>query len=157
MKLLLAILLLSASWSQAETLVQVRNRVNTWLTNHVGGVNGLVARQNTYAANHGGRYWQGLITFSTVPNHTPGAAGDARADRLTVRPTDQAESWQDLFPEWDTENFAAAAKINVYDGPSGKGWNLTVFVRYNGVIYHRQKWWGPESHDFDWTIYDPAQ
>jgi hypothetical protein len=153
MKLFLTILLVSATWSQAETLVQLRNRVNTKLTNTVPL---LVARQNTYFAAHT-NYFQGLITFSSIPAHTTTATADSLADRLTFHPTDQAETWSSLFPEFDIELFAAAAKIDVYDGPSGKGWVLSVFVKHNGIIYQRQKWWGPENNDFDWRIYDPLE
>lgn len=152
--LILTILLISANWSHAETLNQLRNRCNTFLTNKVPI---LVARQNTYASNHGGRFFQGLITHSSIPAHTTSTAGDAPGNRLTFRPTDQIESWADILPEFNSENFAAAATIDVYNGPSGNGWFLTVWVRHNGVIYQRQKWWGPENHDYDWRIWDPAQ
>ncbi len=155
MKIFLIILLLSTFEGKAETLIQVRNRVNTWLTNHVGGANGLVSKQNAYAASHGGKFWQGLITFTAIPNHTASTAADAPADRLTAHPTDQTNSWHDLFPAWDSETFPAAAKIDVYDGPSGKGWFLTVFVRYDGVTYARRKWWGPVTNDYDWRVFDP--
>lgn len=152
MKLFLAILFLSSSL-HAETLGQLRNRVDTWLTNKVPV---LVARQNTYFTNHN-RYWQGLITHASIPAHVTATAGDATADKLTFTPTDQAESWLDILPEWQPEVFAAAAVISVYSGPGGKGWNLTVWVRFNGTIYQRQKWWGPENQDYDWRVYDPAQ
>jgi hypothetical protein len=138
---------------RSETLAQLRNRVNTKLTNTVPL---LVARQNTYFAAHT-NYFQGLITFSSIPAHTTTTVADSLADRLTFHPTDQSETWASLFPEFNIELFAAAAKIDVYDGPSGKGWYLTVSVKHNGVIYQRQKWWGAENHDFDWAIYDPAQ
>lgn len=154
MKLLtiLTIVFLSANWSHAETLVQLRNRVDNWLTNKVPV---LVARQNTYASNHNGKFWQGLITHATIPSHVPATAGDVTADRLTFTPTDQAESWLDILPEWEPEAFAAAARVDTYNGPSGRGWILTVWVRFNGVTYVRAKGFGPETnHDHDWRVFD---
>ena len=149
-------MLISTS-AYAETLVQLRERVNTWLTNHVGGVNGLVARQNAYYVAHNNRFWQGLITHSAIPFHQSAVTGDAPADRLSFHPTDQADTWEDMFPEWSSETFAAAAKIDVYNGPTGKGWILTVYVRFNGVTYARCKSFGPNtSFDFDWRVYDES-
>ena len=156
MKILLILSsLLLASPIHAETLVQLRNRVDTWLTNHVGGASGLVAKQNTYASNHGGKFWQGLITFSALPAHTAVVVADTSADRLTLHPTDQTESWHDFVPAWDSETFAAAARVDVYDGPSGKGWCLTVWVKYEGTVYSRKKCFGPDvSGDYAWRVED---
>jgi len=143
MKPILTLLsLLFVGQLHSETLNQLRLRVDNKLTNMVPT---LVARQNTYASNHGGKFWQGLITFSALPAHTTSTVADSIADRLTVRPTDQDTSWSDVFPEWDSELFAAAAKIDVYDGSEGKGWVLTVYVKHNGITYYRVKAWGNET------------
>lgn len=150
--LILTMLLFSANWSHAETLNQLRNRVDTWLTNKFTGANGLISRQNAYFAANG-KYWQGLITHSSFPTHTTSTTGDTTADKLTFHPTDQQSSWSTFLPEWTGENFAAAAKIDVYDGPSGKGWIVHVFVKFNGVVYERRKTFGPSTAwDFAWRI-----
>jgi hypothetical protein len=150
MKLLLTtILLVCANWLQGETLNQLRLRVDTKLTNLFPT---LVNRQNNYF-QFNNKYWQGLLIFSSLPAHTTTNVADAPADRLTVHPTDQSSSWSDVFPEWNSELFAAGAQIDVYNSPKGKGWILTVFVKHNGNIYQRQKWWGPENNDFDWRLY----
>ena len=153
----ITISLLSTNWSQAETLVQLRNRVNTWLTNHVGGANGLVSKQNAYFVANG-KYWQGLLSFSSIPNRTASTVADAPADRLALHPTDQASSWTNFVPTWSGELFAAAAQVDTYDGPIGKGWSLTVWVRYEGVTYQRKKCFGPDvSDDFDWRVWEDEQ
>lgn len=153
--MVLTIVCVSANWSHAETLVQLRNRVDTFLTNKVGGANGLIARQNAYFAANG-KYWQGLVTHSAIPTHDSATVGDTSANRLTFKPTDQSETWGDFLPEWNAETFAAAVVIDVYDGPGGKGWIVIVFVRYSGTIYQRCKSFGPDtSFDFAWRIWDP--
>ena len=136
---------------RSETLNQLRNRVDTKLTNMVPI---LVARQNAYFTNHN-HYWQGLITFTALPSHTASTVADSLADRLAFHPTDQSESWSDLFPEFNIETFAAGAIVTVYDGPTGvdKGWILRVIVKYNGVIYERQKVFGSlTTLDFNWRV-----
>lgn len=157
MKLLtiLTIVFLSANWSHAETLVQLRNRVDNWLTNKFTGANGLIARQNAYFATNN-KYWQGLITHSSPPAHSSTNVADAPADKFTFHPTDQPATWTDFLPEWNGENFAAAAQIDVYNGESGRGWIVRVFVRYGGTIYERCKSFGPDtSFDFAWRVYEP--
>jgi hypothetical protein len=115
----------------------------------------LVARQNTYAASHNGKFFQGLLTFSSLPAHTTTQSADKLADRLTAKPTDQSLSWADAFPEFNTELFAAGAKVDVYDGPIGKGWWIVVYVKHNGIVYHRCKSFGPDkSRDHDWEVYE---
>jgi len=157
MKTLLIAICLLVNSAYAETLQQLRVRVDTSLTNHMIGAKGLINRQNNYASNHGGKFWQGLLTFSSLPNHTPTTPGDSLADRLTSHPTDQSVSWHDVFPEWDTELFAAGALVDVYDGPLGSGWSITIFVKYQGIVYQRKKCFGPDvSDDYDWRIFDPG-
>lgn len=39
----------------------------------------------------------------------------------------------------------AAMVIDVYDGPQGKGWQATVFVRVLGTVYSRTQQVGPET------------
>lgn len=149
--LVLTIVFLSANWSHAETLGQLRNRIDLWLTNKVPV---LVAKQTIYFSTHA-KYWQGLITHSAIPSHVTAIAGDVAADRLTFTPSDVAESWADIVPEFNLEVFAAAARVDQYSGEQGKGWVLTVWVRFNSAIYVRAKGFGPETnHDHDWRVYD---
>lgn len=157
MKIIVGLLVLLSWWNaHAETLVQVRNRIDTFLTNHW---NLVVTRENTYASNHGGNYWQGLISHSIVPSHTGAVVGDSVGDQFTLTPTDQPSSWNDALPgeTWLTESWPAALTIDTYDGPLGKGWVATVYVRYSGTIYFRVKAFGPDtSYDKPWSILDAS-
>ena len=87
-------------------------------------------RQATYAAAHGGRYFQG-VRWSI-----PDAAADVAPDR-SLRPHDQDESWADTgwtFPA----TVPCALAVDVYRGPTGLwGWTLTAYVRANGATWRR--------------------
>lgn len=131
------------------TLAQLRTRVDDWLAARWPTV---LARQDTFFANRG-RYWQGLITHTVVPAHTTAADADTVADRLSFKPTDQAQSWLDVLAELSGIAFPAALAVDVYDGTQGKGYVATIFVRYNGTIYTRSKNVGPESYrDVAWQV-----
>jgi hypothetical protein len=136
------------------TLLQLRTRVDAWLADKWPTV---VARQDNYLANRG-HYWQGLLTHTIVPTHTNSVDGDAVPDRLVVHPTDVFEDWKTAFPEWDGVNIPAALKIDVYDGPQGKGWCATIYIRYNGTLYSRSRNVGPESERTEaWHVVDESQ
>lgn len=124
------------------TLAQLRTRVDAWLEVKWPTV---VARQSNYFTNRG-RYWQGLITHGVIPTHSNSVDGDSIADRLNQSPTDQFENWLVVFPEWQLEALPCALKCDVYDGPGGKGYCATIFIRYGGVLYSRSRNVGPESH-----------
>lgn len=135
------------------TLNQVRTRIDIWLTNKWPTV---VARQQNFFTNRG-KYWQGLLTHSVPPGFTTSQDGDALADKLNQSPTDQFENWSAVFPEWNIELMPCAIKCDTYDGPDGKGYCVTIYVRYNGVIYSRAQNVGPESHrTYGWRAEEPA-
>lgn len=52
----------------------------------------ILSRQDTYAANHGGRYWQGLASHTLEPADGTETAPDC----LTKKPHYQAEDWSAL-------------------------------------------------------------
>lgn len=124
------------------TLNQLRTRVDAWLADKWPTV---VARQQNYFANRG-QYWQGLKTHTIDPAHTNGSDGDSVPDRLNAQPTDAFSNWSNVFPEWDGVPIPCALKVDVYDGPQGKGWVATIFIRFNGVLYSRSQNVGPESY-----------
>jgi len=140
MRILIA-LLLSAFSVEAATLAQLRTRVDAWLADKWPIV---VSRQETYFGNHG-RYWQGLLTHTNIPAHTTASDSDSVADRLTTTPNDQTETWLNVFAEWQLEAFPAAVKVDAYDGPDGKGFVATIFIRHNGTLYSRSQAVGPET------------
>lgn len=123
------------------TLAQVRATVDNWVDTRWPTV---VARQETFFANRG-RYWQGLITHSTIPTHTTTVDGSSLADRLNSGPTDQNSTWANVFPEWLTDLFPAAVWVDSYKGPLGYGWTLNVLARYNGNLWRRIVNVGPET------------
>jgi hypothetical protein len=125
----------------AWTVAQLQSYVDARVTERLGTI---TSRQTTYLGTNG-RYWQGLATHAAVPAHRLNAEGDAVSDRYTSKPTDQAETWQAVFPEWAAERFAASLTSDVYDGPQGKGYTLTASVRHEGVTYRRAWNTGPEA------------
>lgn len=131
------------------TLTQVRNRVDDWLIVRWPLVQ---ARQSAYFTAHE-RYWQGLKTASVEPEHTTAVYANAKQDRLTVKPTDQAEAWLDFLVGLDDLAIPAALVMDVYDGPHGHGYVTTVIARYNGTIYSRSQNVGPEKYRIiDWHV-----
>lgn len=131
------------------TLTQLRTRVDNWLAAHWPT---FTARQENYKTNRG-NYWQGLLTHTIVPEHTNAADGDSIADRISIHPTDQFEDWLTAFPEWDGVNIPAAVKCDVYDGPQGKGYCATLYIRHNGILYSRARNVGPESErTYGWRV-----
>jgi hypothetical protein len=123
------------------TLAQVRDAVDTWLAGKWPTVQ---ARQTTYFGNHG-RYWQGLVTHLPVPAHTSSVDGSTAPNRLALKPTDIAQSWLDVLPEWLTELMPAAVWIDAYDGPDGKGYVASVKATHNGNTWMRSQNVGPET------------
>jgi hypothetical protein len=111
---------------------------STWWTT-------LTTRQGNYFASHG-RFFQGLSTHAVLPAHTNGRDDSKPPDRLTTRPTDQTETWMDQLPEWASTTMPASVRINVYDGPFGHGWTVTLELTHSGVIWRRTVNVGPETH-----------
>jgi hypothetical protein len=136
------------------TLLEVKDKVDNWLSSRWPTV---VAREATYASNHGGQYWQGLWTNVNLPSHDDGADdGDEIPDNLVSHPTDQSETWLDLFPELENVPVPAALWIDVYNGPIGRGYIANVALKYLGVIYHRAQNVGPETwHTTGWRVITP--
>jgi len=156
MKILLMLLVFLVCVSaQAATLASARAKVDAWLTNNWSAV---TTRQATYLAAHG-RYWQGLLTCTDtngIPNFTTGADGDSIQNNLASKPYYQSESITDIFPEFLGLPLPAAFECTQYVGPFGKGYVVTVWVRFNGTIYTRSKGVGPESRDAAWAAWVPG-
>jgi hypothetical protein len=89
-------------------------------------------RQAAYFAARG-RYFQGLRTHATVPaDGTPEVP-----DRFGDRPTDQAESWNDVALTPGPAPFAL--ELHAYRGPEGPGFLAIVAVRILGTLFRRRK------------------
>lgn len=97
-----------------------------------------------------GKYYQALESHSATPD------ADVKADinRLTAKPTDQAESlayfWADASKVLPTQ-MAWSFRIDTYDGPSGLGYVLTATTLIKGVAWERSLNRGGEKwRDADW-------
>lgn len=125
------------------TIANLRNAIDAFLDARWIMI---VARQDAYKAAHG-RYWQGLSTHMTRPVHTNANDGAKKPDAMSRKPTDQAESWMDRFPEWANLDLPASVAIDVYEAPGGQhGWTLTLEVLHNGTLYRRVRNVGVETH-----------
>lgn len=98
--------------------------------------------QTVYYEAHG-RYWQGILTPASLPDETT----KERTPDLKVKPTDQEESWEALFKGADIlpPKWPAQLQIDVYDGPRGKGWTVTLRASEGGKPQVRTWNFGPEK------------
>lgn len=121
------------------TLAEIRDIADGWLAARWPTV---VNRQATYAANHSGRYWQGLRSHSNFPID----AIESLADQLDNHPTDQPETWHDAINNLPV-NWPCALVMDVYQGPQGWGYCASVYVYVSQLsrIYSRSQNVGPET------------
>lgn len=121
----------------------------------------LVALQDHYFAQHN-RYFQGIITHTTLPNGNAKRDGD-----FAKKPTDQVDDWTE-FLRGKTDDgqgnisylhaspvIAArleyAIRIDVWDGPSGKGWVISVeYADNSGDHWKLQRF--SDGSEIDWAI-----
>ena len=101
--------------------------------------------QSAKAAGRGG-YWQGPRTHAAPP-----ADGAALAPDLARAAHGETETWSDaalpLPPQME-----CSVQIDVYDGPSGRGYVIAGEVLLAGVRYLRRAHVGPETwREHDWT------
>lgn len=103
-------------------------------------------KEDQYAANHNGRYWQGLRTMS----FTPADGTTALPDIGQNCPTDQqGQPWPNAIL---TTPMEMALRIDVYDGPQGDGYQATVYVSIAGGTWYRTQQVGPETYrNQGWT------
>ncbi len=118
------------------SLNSTKNRVNAFLT-------GISNNLDNYQSEP---YWQGLSTHSSIPAHTNANDNDAVPDRMGNSPSDQI-SWADAnFIPQPITTWPCSLVVNVYDGPSGKGYELTASFDYEGDVWRRVIHTGPESY-----------
>jgi hypothetical protein len=118
------------------TLAEIRDTVDARLATLGTAIQ---SREDTYAAAHNGRYWQGIRTHSI----TPADGNTALPDIGTTCPTDQlGVPWPVAIRNTAIE---MALQIDVYDGPLGVGYQATVYVTVLGNTYFRTQQVGPET------------
>jgi len=121
------------------TLAEIRAAAEQFRDDHASK---FVRRQNAYFAAHG-RYWQGIATPALIPDD-----GASRSPDLSTKPHDQAETWADSFTGADAlpASWPVRMSVDVYNGPSGHGWSVTVLVSKAGTTYMRTWNVGPEIY-----------
>jgi hypothetical protein len=96
-------------------------------------------QENYRAAN--GVYFQGLHSHrGSAPDSNTTATPTGLDDRPTDRPHALRDFWNGNMPN----RTAFALIINVYSGPQGDGWSVTVETTDNGVRMRRVLNYGPE-------------
>lgn len=143
-RLILAFALLLPAVAESATIAHIKTLVETFYASRAVG---LAADQEVYRATYG-TYWQGIVTPGTVPDNGATVAGD-----YTRKPTDHAERWSDFFTGGHAlpPNIPAQIQIDVYGGPLGQGWTITVRGTKGGVLLQRSWAVGPETwREKDW-------
>lgn len=123
-------------------LTQLETACNSLITSVF---NKLTSQQPNYLLNRG-QYWQGVTTHTVVPSHTTSKWGDAIPDALTIHPHDQYEDWIATLPDMVSVATPCAFRVDVYDGQSGKGYELIAIFNFNGTRYERHLNVGPETY-----------
>jgi hypothetical protein len=131
------------------TLKQIQNASESFWATHGPTV---ISRQNAYLAAHG-HYWQGIESHGTLPDD-----GVSKAPDLTKKPTDQLDRWLDFFSGYSLPaTWPISVRIDVYDGPQGKGWVVVLRFTKNGQTWQRSWNFGPETfREQAWTDVTPA-
>lgn len=132
------------------TVAQIQTAINTWVSNRIATIR---TRQETYAANHGGRYWQARWTHSTEP--VDGAA--TAPDTASQTPHDQPGGWAIVNYSLPA-TLPLRARFDVWKSPQGWGWTLIArFKALNGDIYER-RWHGagPGDTSAAWAKVNPV-
>lgn len=136
------------------SLNTVRNAVDAQLVTLWPAVQ---AAQAAYFAAHR-RFWQGRRTHLADLIYSALVDGSVAGDQLDGHPTDQNETWLDLFPSLAGLSLKAVLRMDVYESPVGHGYQATLRVLYNGVIYERSQNVGPETfRTAAWHIVTPDQ
>jgi hypothetical protein len=131
------------------TKPQIKAAVQSFVAQQLGTI---IPTQNRYFNSPNHRvHFQGIAT----PVIPPDDGATVPAD-YSLKPTDQAESWADVFKGSDAlpANVVCQMQIDVYDGPVGKGWTLTARAT-KGIDWLWKRWnFGPETwRETDWQEY----
>jgi hypothetical protein len=108
--------------------------------------------QTAYYDQHG-RFAQVLPLFANAPSE--GIA--ALPDRLTDIPTSGVRG-SDLWAFVNLAAFPANIRIDVYDGPQGKGFVVTLEARFNNQLYTTSINSGPEGYRANgWVVVSESE
>ena len=105
----------------------------------------LTSIQSTYkTANN--KYWQGIDCVPILP-----ADGTSQSADLTVKPTDQVESWNDELITL-TATLPVRLQVHTYNGPLGHGYDVVGTVKSENEIWSRCVSVGLETRSYDWKL-----
>ncbi len=125
--------------AQASKPEDVRALVDAELTDHLAK---LLDFESTYLAS-AGRYFQALASHSTPPDD----GKTLPPDKLNAGPTDQVEKLSYLWQQLQLDAaLPYSSQVDVYDGPKGRGYVLTVSVLLGGELWVRAINTGPEAY-----------
>jgi len=112
-------------------------------------VNQMASKQEQYIKDHG-TYWQGLSTHDFVPSKNEALNPDRK-------PSDVDKSWKDMgFILGKNSRFLL--KTDVYDGPDGNGYTITIRTIENGKLFEKVLNFGNETYRaHDWTYIPPLK
>ncbi len=90
---------------------------------------------------------------------TPKDGVDSTADALNDMPTDKPGKTGKAF--WDAgkmpSSFSARVRVDVYDGPRGKGYIVILQIDESGTTWERHINYGPETErDLPWVVIQPV-
>jgi len=134
-KIILVLALSVTAWAQTGLPSHV-NRL-TFLREVRAVRDSIVAAQEKYHTKHG-RYFQGLASDTLVRD----LSLDLKRFNRVRRPTDQAADWVD-FGLRDI-SVRGTYRVDVYQGPGGWGYVMTVSIKANDQIYSLSRNVGPE-------------
>ena len=152
--LITALLAAPALAQRADELPLICLEVDQWLDANL--VEMSKRQEIYYQAN--GQYWQGLSTHIEAPAYGEGSTKEEIAkepDNFAAKPTDQQAGWFDIFPEFGIEKLAADVRFDVYSGPQGDGYTITLSLLYKDILFVRSLQFGPEQdREFYWRQVD---
>jgi len=128
------------------TVPQIKAAIEGFWVNHGAK---FINRQDDYFARVAGySYWQGIRTPDAIPDNGAVLPAD-----YTKHPADQIETWADRFAGTYAlpGTLQAQISVDVYDGPIGKGWSVTVHFTKDAILYSKTWHYGPETwRGHDW-------
>ena len=126
------------------TKAQIKAAAQSFVAQQLGTI---IPVQNQYFNK--GIHFQGINTPDIPPDDGATVVPD-----LSKKPTDQAESWADMFtgPTALPGAWNCQMQIDVYDGPLGKGWTLTGRATKLPTVMSKVWNFGPETwRETDWV------
>ncbi len=109
----------------------------------------LTSIQSTYKTTNN-KYWQGIACVPILP-----ADGNEEASDLTLKPTDQTETWSDESISL-ASTLPVCLQVDSYDGPQGLGYVVSGVVIEDTRTYQRTVNVGPETYRTQvWTDITP--